>query len=124
MGRLPAKRRSVRGGIPRRTIRQARSLAPGNHDLLCLTKPDVVTRIHEEYLAAGADIASTNTFTATSISQADYGTQAVVRELNATAAQLARRVCDRFERKDGRPRSVAGALGPTNRTLSLSPDVN
>jgi 5-methyltetrahydrofolate--homocysteine methyltransferase len=96
----------------------------GNHDLLCLTRPDVIAQIHAEYLAVGADIASTNTFTATSISQADYGAEAVVRELNEAAARLARDVCDRFEREDGKPRLVAGALGPTNKTLSLSPDVN
>ena len=97
----------------------------GNTDLLCLTRPAVVTELLEAYLAAGADITSTNTFTATSIAQADYGTEQVVRELNLAAARLARAVADRFTATDpSRPRWVAGSIGPTNRTLSLSPDVN
>lgn len=96
----------------------------GNHDILNLTRPDVVTRVHEAYLAAGVDIASTNTFSSTSISQGDYATEAIARELNAEGARLARAAADVFEAKDGRPRLVAGAIGPTNKTLSLSPDVN
>ncbi|MBL8551552.1 MAG: homocysteine S-methyltransferase family protein [Hyphomonadaceae bacterium] len=96
----------------------------GNHDILCVTQPKVVREIHDEYLAAGADITSTNTFSSTIIAQADYGLQSIIRELNETAAGLAREACDAVEAKDGRPRLVAGALGPTNKTLSLSPDVN
>lgn len=96
----------------------------GDNDLLVLTRPDIIKDIHAQYLEAGADITSTNTFNATSISQADYALESIVRELNVQAARLAREVCDRFELADGRPRLVAGAVGPTNKTLSLSPDVN
>ncbi len=97
----------------------------GNNDLLSLTQPDMIREIHTEYFAAGADIVETNTFNGTAISQADYGTEAVVYELNASAARLAREVADQFtEREPDKPRFVAGSLGPTNRTASLSPDVN
>ena len=96
----------------------------GNNDILALTKPEVPEAIHRAYFAAGADIAETNTFSANRISQADYGAEHLVREINLASAQLARRVADEFTAKDGRPRFVAGAIGPTNKTLSLSPDVN
>ncbi|MEY3906362.1 MAG: hypothetical protein RIR59_1185 [Pseudomonadota bacterium] len=96
----------------------------GNNDILALTRPDVVESIARAYMAAGSDIISTNTFSSTRISQADYGAEHLVRDLNLANAQLARRVADEFEAKDGRPRFVAGAIGPTNKTLSLSPDVN
>jgi 5-methyltetrahydrofolate--homocysteine methyltransferase len=96
----------------------------GNNDILALTKPEVPESIHRAYFEAGADIAETNTFSANRISQADYGAEGLVRELNIASARLARRVADEFEAKDGRPRFVAGAIGPTNKTLSLSPDVN
>ncbi len=97
----------------------------GNTDLLCLTRPAVVSELLDAYLEAGADITSTNTFTATAIAQADYGTTDVVRELNLAAARLARAAADRFTTADpDRPRFVAGSIGPTNRTLSLSPDVS
>ena len=95
----------------------------GNFDLLQVTRPDVVRDVHRQYFAAGADITTTNTFTATSIAQADYGTQALVPELNRAGAALAREVADELTAQDGRPRWVAGSLGPTNRTASLSPDV-
>ena len=96
----------------------------GNHDLLVLTQPDIVAGVHREYLAAGADILETNTFNANAISMADYGMEALSYELNVAGAALARRVCDEFEAKDPtRPRWVAGVLGPTNRTASISPDV-
>ena len=95
----------------------------GNNDLLTLTQPDIVNEIGRAYLQAGADILETNTFNSTTISQADYGLEHVVEELNEEGARLARRVCDEFETAD-RPRFVAGVLGPTNRTASLSPDVN
>ncbi len=96
----------------------------GNSDLLVLTQPDIIRGIHEEYLAAGADIVETNTFSSTTIAQADYDMQELVRELNMEGARLARQACEAFEAKDGRVRWVAGSLGPTNRAASLSPDVN
>jgi 5-methyltetrahydrofolate--homocysteine methyltransferase len=96
----------------------------GNNDLLILTRPDVIDEITRKYLAAGSDIVSTNTFNANTISQADYGCEHLVREINLASARLARRAADEAEAADGRPRFVAGAIGPTNKTLSLSPDVN
>ena len=96
----------------------------GNNDILALTKPEVPEAIHRAYFEAGADIAETNTFSANRISQADYAAEHLVREINLASAQLARRVADEFQAKDGKPRFVAGAIGPTNKTLSLSPDVN
>ena len=98
--------------------------AKGNNDILALTRPEIPEAIHRAYFAAGADIAETNTFSANRISQADYGAEHLVREINLASARLARRVADEFAAKDGRPRFVAGAIGPTNKTLSLSPDVN
>jgi len=95
----------------------------GNNDLLPLTRADLIARIHEEYLEAGADIIETNTFGATSIAQEDYGLAALAREMNVAAARLARHACDAFSSAD-KPRFVAGALGPTPRTASISPDVN
>ncbi|MBC54128.1 MAG: methionine synthase [Gammaproteobacteria bacterium] len=97
----------------------------GNNDLLTLTRPDVIRKIHHAYLDAGADIVETNTFNSTAVSQADYGLQAIVRELNVEAARLARECCDVVTQRDpARPRFVAGVVGPTSRTASLSPDVN
>ncbi|MBL8396300.1 MAG: homocysteine S-methyltransferase family protein, partial [Candidatus Accumulibacter sp.] len=97
----------------------------GNNDLLLLTRPDLIRAIHAEYLAAGADILETNTFNSTRVSQADYHLESLVHELNHAGAQLARAVCDEFTARDpARPRYVAGVLGPTSRTASLSPDVN
>ncbi len=96
----------------------------GNNDLLTLTQPAIICDIHAAYLAAGADIIETNTFNSTRVSMADYGMEALVDELNREGARLARAVCDAEEAKDGRPRYVAGVLGPTSRTASLSPDVN
>jgi 5-methyltetrahydrofolate--homocysteine methyltransferase len=95
----------------------------GNNELLQFTRPDVITEIHEQYLAAGADIIETNTFGATSIAQDDYGLGHLAREMNVEAARLARVACDKFTSAD-KPRFVAGALGPTPRTASISPDVN
>ena len=95
----------------------------GNNDLLILTKPDVVQEIHESYLEAGCDILSTNTFSSTKIAQSDFDTEYLCKELNFQGAQLARRVADRFS-SEKKPIFVAGSLGPTNRTASLSPDVN
>jgi 5-methyltetrahydrofolate--homocysteine methyltransferase len=97
----------------------------GNNDLLSLTRPDVILEIHRQFLAAGADIIGTNTFNANRISQADYGLEAVVSELNVAAAQLGRQAADEWmARNPGRRVFVAGAMGPTNRTASMSPDVN
>jgi len=96
----------------------------GNNDILALTKPEVPESIHRAYFEAGADIAETNTFSANRISQADYAAEHLVREINLESARLARRIADEYAAKDGRPRFVAGAIGPTNKTLSLSPDVN
>ena len=96
----------------------------GNNDLLILTQPKIVREIHGEYFAAGADIVETNTFSSTAIAQADYGMQALVSELNREGVRLAREAADEAERKDSRPRFVAGAIGPTSRTASISPDVN
>jgi 5-methyltetrahydrofolate--homocysteine methyltransferase len=98
--------------------------AKGNNDILALTKPSVPDMITRAYLDAGSDIVSTNTFSANKISQADYAAEHLVREINVASAQIARRAVDDFVAKDGRPRFVAGAIGPTNKTLSLSPDVN
>jgi methionine synthase I (cobalamin-dependent) len=96
----------------------------GNNDLLTLTRPDIVAAIHRTYLEAGADIIETNTFNSSSVSQSDYGMEALVPELNYRAAQLARRTADEFAQARERPAFVAGALGPTTRMTSLSPDVN
>jgi 5-methyltetrahydrofolate--homocysteine methyltransferase len=97
----------------------------GNNDVLVLTRPDVIADIHAEYLAAGADILETNTFSATAVSQADYDLQSIAYELNLEAAKLARRVADEWTAKTpDKPRFVAGSLGPTTKTLSISPDVN
>ncbi len=96
----------------------------GNNDILALTKPEVPETITREYLDAGSDIVSTNTFSANKISQADYAAEHLVREINIASAQIARRCADEYAARDGRPRFVAGAIGPTNKTLSLSPDVN
>ena len=97
----------------------------GNNDLLTITRPQVISEIHAQYLEAGADILETNTFNSTSISQADYGLEEIVAELNLAGARLAREVADaQTARTPARPRWVAGVLGPMNRTLSLSPDVN
>ena len=97
----------------------------GNNDLLILTRPDVIGEIHREYLAAGADIIETNTFSSTRIAQADYGLESLAYELNVEGARIARAAADEWSAKTpDRPRFVAGAIGPTNRTLSLSPDVN
>jgi 5-methyltetrahydrofolate--homocysteine methyltransferase len=97
----------------------------GNNDLLCLSRPDVIEKIHGEYFAAGADLVETNTFNSTAISQSDYKTEAFVREINLAAAQIARRAAAKAEAASpGRHCFVAGAIGPLNRTLSMSPDVN
>jgi 5-methyltetrahydrofolate--homocysteine methyltransferase len=95
----------------------------GNNELLSLTRPDVIRDIHEGYLAAGADLIETNTFGATTVAQADYDMQDLAREMNLQSAKLARAACDKFSTPD-KPRYVVGALGPTPKTASISPDVN
>ncbi|HMX21545.1 MAG TPA: methionine synthase, partial [Accumulibacter sp.] len=97
----------------------------GNNDLLLLSRPEIIREIHGEYLAAGADIIETNTFNSTRVSQADYHLESIVYELNFAGARLAREICDEFTARDpGKPRFVAGVIGPTSRTASISPDVN
>ncbi len=96
----------------------------GNNDILNLTQPDAIEEIHYRYAMAGADIVETNTFSSTTIAQADYGMESAVYDLNVQGAKLARKALDRATEQDGRARFVAGALGPTNRTASISPDVN
>ncbi|REC96212.1 methionine synthase [Kushneria indalinina] len=96
----------------------------GNNDLLVLSQPEVIKRLHRDYLEAGADIVETNTFNSTRLSQADYHAEELVVELNQKAARLAREVCDEVAAETGLPRFVAGVLGPTSRTASISPDVN
>jgi 5-methyltetrahydrofolate--homocysteine methyltransferase len=95
----------------------------GNNELLSLTRPDVIRDIHEGYLAAGADMIETNTFGATTVAQADYDMQHLAREMNLQSARIARAACDKFSTPD-KPRFVVGALGPTPKTASISPDVN
>ncbi|MEY4250289.1 MAG: hypothetical protein RJA87_1922 [Pseudomonadota bacterium] len=97
----------------------------GNNDLLILTRPDIITDLHDAYYGAGADISETNTFSSTSIGMADYGMESQVRALNLEAARLGRESADRWTAKEPhKPRFLAGSIGPLNRTLSISPDVN
>lgn len=97
----------------------------GNNDLLSITRPDIIKEIHKQYLEAGSDIIETNTFSSTTIAQADYGLESLAYELNYQSAKIAKEVADEFtKREPSRPRFVAGALGPTNKTASISPDVN
>ncbi|MFN3537614.1 MAG: homocysteine S-methyltransferase family protein [Brevundimonas sp.] len=97
----------------------------GNNDLLILTRPDIIADLHDQYYGAGADISETNTFSSTTIGQADYGLEDAVWDLNFEGAKIAREVADRWtEQEPHKPRFVAGSMGPTNRTLSISPDVN
>ena len=97
----------------------------GNNDLLSLTRPDVIKEIHAEYLSAGADIIETNTFSGTTIAQADYNLESAAYDINYHGAKIAKEVCDEFTAKNpDKPRFVAGSIGPTNTTLSISPDVN
>lgn len=97
----------------------------GNNDILCITQPGKIRDIHRAFLEAGADIIETNTFNSTSISQADYHTESAVHDINVSAARIAREVADEFTAADpGKPRYVAGSIGPTNKTASMSPDVN
>ncbi|HEY0190482.1 MAG TPA: homocysteine S-methyltransferase family protein, partial [Kofleriaceae bacterium] len=105
-------------------LRDHHTAVRGCYDVLALTRPDAIERVHHEYFTAGADIVETDSFSATSIALADFGLEHHVREINVAAAQCARRAADRAEREDGKPRWVAGSIGPTTKTASLSPDVN
>ena len=97
----------------------------GNNDLLSLTQPEAIKEVHRKYLAAGADIIETNTFSGTTIAMADYDMEDLVYELNFESARLAKEVADEFtEKEPDKPRYVAGSMGPTNKTASMSPDVN
>lgn len=105
-------------------FKNVEKLQKGNNDLLCLTRPDVIEAIHKEYLDAGADIIETNSFNSTSISMEDYGMESVVKEINREAAKIARRAADKYSLKTpDKPRFVAGSMGPTNKTASISPKV-
>jgi 5-methyltetrahydrofolate--homocysteine methyltransferase len=123
MGTMVQKHGLVEADYRGERFREHAKDLKGNNDLLCLTRPDVIGAIHAEYLAAGADILETNTFNATRVSQAEYGLEAIAFELNVAGARLAREVADRHSTPE-RPRFVAGVLGPTSRTCSISPDVN
>lgn len=97
----------------------------GNNDLLSITRPEIIQEIHEQYLAAGADIVETNTFSGTTIAQADYEMEAAVYDINFESAKLAKRACDKYTNQNpSKPRYVAGAIGPTNKTASMSPNVS
>src|SRR5438552_8870099 len=124
MGRaVQARRRSEEQFRGERFAGHARDLR-GDIDLLNLTQPDVVADVHRGYLEAGADIVSTNAFSATPVSQADYGLAEYVEEINRTGARISRRVVEEVVAATATPRWVAGSLGPTNTTLSISPQVN
>jgi len=124
MGTMIQQHRLDESGFRGERLRSHGHDLAGNNDILTLTRPEIIAGIHRAYLEAGADIIETNTFNSTSVSQADYATQALVPELNYRAARLARAAADAHARAGGGPRFVAGALGPTNRMTSLSPDVN
>ncbi len=96
----------------------------GNNDILAMTRPEIIDEITRAYLDAGSDVVCTNTFNANTISQADYAAEHLVRDMNIASAGIGRKAADDYQERDGRPRFVAGAIGPTNKTLSLSPDVN
>jgi len=124
MGTMIQQHQLDEGGYRGERFRNYTRDLKGNNDILTLTQPEIVSSIHRAYLEAGSDIMETNTFSSNSVSQADYGMEALVPELNYRGASLARKVADEFARTSGRPAFVAGALGPTTRMTSLSPDVN
>jgi 5-methyltetrahydrofolate--homocysteine methyltransferase len=124
MGTMIQRHRCSEAQFRGERFKDWRSDLRGNNDLLSLTQPAIIEGIHRAYFDAGADVISTNTFNSTSVSQADYGLQALVGELNLESARLARKVSDECSAASGVQRFVAGALGPTSRTASLSPDVN
>ncbi|MCW0233330.1 MAG: homocysteine S-methyltransferase family protein [Ferrovibrio sp.] len=125
MGTMLQRRKLSEADYRGDRFKGANSDLKGNHDILNITRPDVIYEVHKEYLDAGADIIETNTFSGTWISQADYHLEAAVADINREGAKLARKAADEYTAKDpSKPRFVAGAIGPTNRTASLSPDVN
>jgi 5-methyltetrahydrofolate--homocysteine methyltransferase len=124
MGTMIQRARLDEAGFRGERLRDHSGELRGNNDILTLTRPQIVTDIHRAYLEAGADIIETNTFNSNAVSQADYATASLVPELNYRAARLARAAADDFARRSGAARFVAGALGPTNRMASMSPDVN
>ena len=125
MGTMIQRRRLTEGDFRGERFRNHPRDLKGNGDLLVLTRPDVIGDIHRAYLEAGADIIETNTFSSTAIAQADYGLDALAYELNLEGARVAKAAANEWsEKTPDRPRFVAGAMGPTNRTLSISPDVN
>ena len=125
MGTMIQRRRLTESDFRGERFRNHPRELKGNGDLLVLTRPDVIGDIHRAYLEAGADIIETNTFSSTAIAQADYGLEALAYELNLEGARVAKAAANEWsEKTPGRPRFVAGAMGPTNRTLSISPDVN
>jgi 5-methyltetrahydrofolate--homocysteine methyltransferase len=125
MGTMLQRRKLTEADYRGERFKGANSDLKGNHDILNITRPDVILAVHKEYLEAGADLIETNTFSGTWISQADYHLEAAVNDINREGARLARQAADEYTAKDpSKPRFVAGAIGPTNRTASLSPDVN
>lgn len=125
MGTMLQRRKLGEADYRGERFKGANSDLKGNHDILNLTRPDVIYEVHKEYLDAGADIIETNTFSGTWISQADYHLESAVADINREGARLARKAADEYTAQTpSKPRFVAGAIGPTNRTASLSPDVN
>ncbi len=124
MGTLIQQHKPDEGDFRGERFRDHHKDLKGNSDLLSLTRPDIIRGIHETYLEAGADIVETNTFTATRIAQADYDLEDAVFEMNVRSAQLAKEAAELWTAKTKKPRFVAGSIGPLNKTLSLSPDVN
>lgn len=125
MGTMLQRRKLTEADYRGDRFKGANSDLKGNHDILNITRPDVILAVHKEYLDAGADIIETNTFSGTWISQADYHLESAVHDINREGAKLARQAADDYTVQDpSKPRFVAGAIGPTNRTASLSPDVN
>src|SRR5690606_22338607 len=122
MGTMIQKHRPTEDDYRGDRFRDAPADLTGANDLLCLTRPDLIEEIHRAYLEAGADLVETNTFSANRVSLADYGLEEIAEELNEAAARLARRAADAVATPE-RPRWVLGAMGPTNRTASISPDV-
>ncbi len=124
MGTMIQRHRLSEADFRGKRFAEWRSDLRGNNDLLVITQPQIIEAIHRDYLLAGADVISTNTFNSTPVSQSDYRMESLIGELNLTAARVARQAADDVSAATGRQRFVAGALGPTGRTASLSPDVN
>lgn len=124
MGTMIQQQKLEEADFRNESLADAKGELKGNNDLLSLTRPDIIEDIHRKFLEAGVDIIETNTFSGTTIAQADYGLENRVREINIESAKIARRVADEISNEENRPTFVAGAIGPTNRTCSLSPDVN